>query len=56
MPLLPITLEHADALAGPPMHYRGPFDRLLVAQSVIETLPLVSADARFDSYGISQLW
>jgi PIN domain nuclease of toxin-antitoxin system len=30
--LLPITIEHADALVGLPMHHRDPFDRLLVAQ------------------------
>ena len=54
--LLPITVEHADAQAGLPMHHKDPFDRLLVAQSVIEKVPLVSADAHFDPYGITRLW
>lgn len=54
--VLNITVEHAEAQAGLPMHHKDPFDRLLVAQSVIENVPLVSADAHFDPYGISRLW
>jgi PIN domain nuclease of toxin-antitoxin system len=38
------------------MHHRDPFDRLRVAQSIIEKIPLVSADAILDQYGISRLW
>jgi PIN domain nuclease of toxin-antitoxin system len=54
--LLPIALEHADALVRLPMHHRDPFDRLLVAQSMIEKLLVVSADAQLDAYGITRLW
>ncbi len=54
--LLPTTIEHADALIGLPMHHRDPFDRLLVAQSMIEKLLVVSADAQLDAYGITRLW
>jgi PIN domain nuclease of toxin-antitoxin system len=54
--LLPITLEHAGALVRLPMHHRDPFDRLLVAQSMIEKLLVVSADAQLDAYGITRLW
>ena len=34
-----------------PLHHRDPFDRLLVAQSISESLLLVSADGAFDAYG-----
>jgi PIN domain nuclease of toxin-antitoxin system len=54
--LLSINIEHADTLVGLPMHHRDPFDRLLVAQSKIEMLPVVGADAQFDAYGITRVW
>jgi PIN domain nuclease of toxin-antitoxin system len=54
--LLPIAIEHADALVGLPMHHRDPFDRLLVAQSMIEKLLVVGADGQLDAYGITRLW
>ena len=54
--LLPINIEHADALVGLPMHHRDPFDRLLVAQAMIEKLLVVGADAQLDAYGITRLW
>lgn len=39
-----------------PPHHKDPFDRLLVAQAVLERLPIVSADPIFDRYGITRLW
>lgn len=45
--------EKAGALAGPA---RDPFDRLLVAQSIIEGLDLVSNEKPFDAYPIRRLW
>ena len=54
--LLPISLDHATAVEGLPMHHRDPFDRLLIAQAMVEGLSLVSADGVFDQYGISRLW
>jgi len=54
--VLPITIDHAEIQAGLPHHHRDPFDRLLVAQSQVESMPVVSADAQFDSYGITRVW
>ena len=54
--LLPITFDHAtmvETLAG---HHRDPFDRLLVAQAMLERLPIVSSDSVFDKYGIKRFW
>ena len=56
MTVLPITVEYADVQAGLPNHHRDPFDRLLVAQAQVENMALVSADPRFDPYGINRLW
>ena len=54
--VLPIELEHAEVQAGLPHHHRDPFDRLIVAQSLAERVPIVSMDAQFDSYGITRIW
>ena len=54
--LLPIELPHVLYVATMPLHHRDPFDRLLVAQSEVERLPLVSADAVLDGYGVQRLW
>lgn len=54
--MLNITLEHATAVEDLPQHHRDPFDRLIVAQAMVENLQLVSADVTFDAYGIQRLW
>ncbi len=54
--LLGITIDHALAVTALPFHHRDPFDRLLIAQAMTEQLPLVSADAVFDSYAVTRLW
>ena len=46
--LLPISLEHATAVEGLPPHHKDPFDRLLIAQAIVEGLPIVSVDVAFD--------
>lgn len=48
--------DHALAVEGLPLHHRDPFDRLLIAQSMIENLPIVSADSAFAQYGVERLW
>jgi PIN domain nuclease of toxin-antitoxin system len=54
--LLPITVEYADVQAGLPRHHGDPFDRLLAARARVENMPLVSADAVFDQYGVNRIW
>jgi PIN domain nuclease of toxin-antitoxin system len=54
--LLPIELPHALGVSTLPLHHRDPFDRLLVAQSLIESLPMISADGVLDVYGLVRLW
>jgi len=54
--ILPIEVRHAATLAALPRHHRDPFDRMLVAQALVETMPLVSTDAVFDAYGVNRLW
>ena len=54
--LLPVGLDHATMVEELGVHHRDPFDRLLIAQAMVERLSLVSADAVFDQYGVSRLW
>ena len=56
MVLLPITCAHAEAAGRLPRHHRDPFDRILVAQALVDGLTLVSADATLDGFGIARLW
>ncbi|WP_086999069.1 type II toxin-antitoxin system VapC family toxin [Rhizobium sullae] len=41
---LPINSEHAIAIAGLPTLHKDPFDRILIAQAIIEGIPLVTVD------------
>lgn len=54
--VLAVTIEYADAQAALPDHHRDPFDRLIVAQALVEGVAIVSADATFDAYGVRRVW
>jgi PIN domain nuclease of toxin-antitoxin system len=54
--ILPISIEHAAMLCSLPFHHRDPFDRLLVAQAIVEDIPLLSHDVVLDKYSIKRLW
>ena len=54
--LLGIELRHATFVESLPLHHRDPFDRLLVAQAIIEAIPVVSVDTALDPYGVHRLW
>jgi len=49
---LPVDVKHATAVETLPFHHRDPFDRLLIAQTAIEGLTMVTADKLFSRYGI----
>jgi PIN domain nuclease of toxin-antitoxin system len=53
---LPIKFEHAVAARDLPRHHRDPFDRLLICQSRVETLTLVTADPAMAAYGADVVW
>jgi PIN domain nuclease of toxin-antitoxin system len=54
--LLPIDLPHVAMVSTLPFHHRDPFDRLIIAQAMIEGIPVVSVDPAFDDYPITRLW
>jgi PIN domain nuclease of toxin-antitoxin system len=54
--ILPIEPQHTAALIALPHHHKDPFDRLMVAQVLVETIPFVSMDAVLDVYSITRVW
>jgi len=53
---LPISFAHAARLAVLPPRHRDPFDRMLVAQALVEQATLVTKDRALSTYGIDVLW
>jgi len=45
--LLPIYVEHLSQVTILPLHHRDPFDRLMIAQSIVENIPIISKDSAF---------
>jgi PIN domain nuclease of toxin-antitoxin system len=56
MELLPVRLEHLDIITTLPLHHRDPFDRLLIAQAMVENIILISADSVFSLYPVQRMW
>jgi PIN domain nuclease of toxin-antitoxin system len=54
--LLNIKVDHLSTLTTLPFHHRDPFDRLIISQSLVEKMPVVSIDGAFDSYGLTRHW
>jgi len=47
---LPVRAEHGAKVAQLPLHHRDPFDRLLIAQSLLLPAQLLTADAALVPY------
>ena len=54
--ILQIHAEHIYFVEALPFHHKDPFDRIILAQSLIEKTPLVSSDAVFDLYDAQRVW
>ena len=54
--ILPVTVEYAERQSTLPPHHKDPFDRLMIAQALVEGIPIVSVDVAFDPYGVTRLW
>ena len=52
---LSVTARHASRVADLPKHHRDPFDRLLVAQSLVDAMLLLTQDQQLSAYGPSVL-
>jgi len=54
--VLPISIDHLLALERLPMHHPDPFDRMLIAQSLEEKLPIITSDPWFSHYPVEVIW
>ncbi|HTG23237.1 MAG TPA: type II toxin-antitoxin system VapC family toxin [Reyranella sp.] len=53
---LAVSVRHGQAAGALPGSHRDPFDRMLVAQAMLDDLTLVSNERAFDVYGVKRLW
>jgi PIN domain nuclease of toxin-antitoxin system len=53
---LPIGVQHGQLAGSLPGAHRDPFDRMLIAQALLENLLLVSNESLFDSFGVHRFW
>ena len=53
---LPIEMTHCAEVAGLPFHHRDPFDRMLIAQAIVEEMKLISRDSPLSNYAIELIW
>ncbi|HTT21000.1 MAG TPA: type II toxin-antitoxin system VapC family toxin [Candidatus Sulfotelmatobacter sp.] len=54
--VLPVTADHALRVESLPNHHNDPFDRMLIAQSLEENLPVVTVDRAFSHYQVEVIW
>lgn len=52
---LAITVDHASVAGALPRHHEDPFDRMLVAQALVEGLTVLTVDPQFAAYGVDVL-
>lgn len=53
---LPLTLSHAAKIHSLSNRHRDPFDQMLIAQSRVEGIPIVTADKTIHSYDVDTIW
>jgi len=53
---LPVQFNHAHAVSKLPSHHKDPFDRLLIAQAIVEGMSVVTSDGKFTHYGVPTVW
>jgi PIN domain nuclease of toxin-antitoxin system len=53
---LSLSASHALTLSTLPHHHRDPFDRMLIAQALVDGLTVVTHDRRFEPYPVQVLW
>jgi len=54
--VLPIKLDHLPSIIDLESFHRDPFDRLLIAQSITEKIPIITSDAAFAKYPVDIIW
>ena len=53
--ILPINPRHTIQVSHLPFHHKDPFDRMIIAQALVDDLPVISSDRNFTNYGVELL-
>jgi PIN domain nuclease of toxin-antitoxin system len=53
---LSVTVQHAQIAGNLAIPHKDPFDRLLIAQAMIEGMVLISNETAFDQFGVIRIW
>jgi PIN domain nuclease of toxin-antitoxin system len=53
---LPVELEHVTRASTLPSFHADPFDRLLIAQALVEGIPIMTADRAIHDYAVRVIW
>jgi PIN domain nuclease of toxin-antitoxin system len=54
--VLTVELDHVLQVESLPLHHRDHFDRILIAQSIVEEWPIITADRDFQKYPVRVIW
>jgi len=54
--VIPIEMESLSHVAVLPEIHADPFDRLIIAQSIVMSIPIVTEDSKFEDYGVDIIW
>jgi PIN domain nuclease of toxin-antitoxin system len=54
--VVPVTVEYAERQSLLVAYHKDPFDRMIIAQALVDGIPVVSVDSAFDPYGITRIW
>ena len=54
--ILPLSVEHALELSTLEFIHRDPFDRVIVAQAIVENLTIVTKDEQIQKYAVKTVW
>jgi PIN domain nuclease of toxin-antitoxin system len=54
--ILPISFEHITEIMSLEFHHRDPFDRIIIAQGIVENIPIITKDKFFALYPVSTIW
>jgi PIN domain nuclease of toxin-antitoxin system len=53
---LAVSPRHCRRIQDLHFHHKDPFDRMLIAQSLVEDLSIIGCDEQFDDYGVKRVW
>ena len=54
--ILTIEFEHFEYIINLPFFHKDPFDRIIISQSIVEKMPLISIDSYFKDYPVDLIW